>query len=642
MSLPYVLPEVTVTETSQGSSAASLITQENLCLVGLSAGGITVTDTITFADGPGGSVPDPTDVAATGSTTGGFLAATEYFYVVVATNASGHTTPSSEVNVTTTGTTGSVLVTWDASPGATGYQVWRGTVTATENVYYTVAGGNNTSFIDQGLVGTSGTLPVTNTATQPSQVPVVLPTFAANAGATLSAEAIISVTDALNPGLTAITPYQVTIDYIFDDSTGTITRTSTSRIPENGTVYVAYTYTPANYFDVTLYTDLAVIQQIYGNAFDPTGTMVNCPLSFAALNAFNNGTQQIYIAPLFVLEDASDPTSTRLQPTAAQAITASTAWSQTLTGLNGYNNIGVITPVVGQTSASPGPELTNNGMYLILSAVQDWINFVQTNFQQFVVMVAGEDGTAGVNGASNYPDKVTMRNHALSLQSKYGGNYSQNVVLINSSSYLFPMPSAQNPTQQIVGGQYVAAAIGGLLNVSSGNVAQTINQAAVGGFTAIKDFPSRTAADLQADAQAGLLVMIQPKGQQSVLVRHAITLDNNSYARRELNVVVSKFYMLTALVNYLASSVIGKITPPGLDSASYVGAQVTTVLEALQTAGVIAAYGNVAATVTNTNPLVVNVTFDYLPFFPIDYINISFSVDTTTGQVTNQTEAPTS
>ena len=86
--------------------------------------------------------------------------------------------------------------------------------------------------------------------------------------------------------------------------------------------------------------------------------------------------------------------------------------------------------------------------------------------------------------------------------------------------------------------------------------------------------------------------------------------------------------MLTALVNYLASSVIGKITPPGLDSASYVGAQVTTVLEALQTAGVIAAYGNVAATVTNTNPLVVNVTFDYLPFFPIDYINISFSVDT--------------
>lgn len=636
MAIPYKLPGLTVTETTNASASASLTATENLCLVGLASGGVTVTDTITFADGPGGSLAAPTSVVASASQTGGFLSATEYFYVVTSLSAAGETTPSLEVHGTITSSIGSILITWAAVPGAIGYVVYRGLVTDSENVAFVVTGGLNTSFTDQNiLAGSPDTPPVSNTATLPTQVPVALPTWAANPGATLATSAIISVTDAINPAVTAMDSYAAGTDFTFDHTAGTIVRISSGRIPQTGTVYVTYDYLPANYFQAALYTDISVIQQLYGSAFDSSGTLINSTLSFAALCAFNNGAQQVYIAPLFTLANASNPSSLRSQPSPSDAITASTSWTQTLNALTEIGDIGVIVPVVGQTAASPGPELTNNGVYLILSAVQDYCYFVLVNNQQFVEMVIGEDGTAGTNGSTNYPDKNTMRNHALSLQSKYGGEMSQNVTMVNSTTFLFPMPSALNPVQQLVGGQYVAAGIAGLLNVSSGNVATPINGAAVSGFTKISDFPPRLAADLQADAQAGMCVVYNPTHTNQVVVRHAITLDNNSVARRELSVVIAKFFMIASVVGYLKGTIIGKNAPVGTSADVYVQAAVTAVLESLQTDGVIAAYGNIVATIAENDPTTVNVSFNYTPFFPIDYINISFSVNTTNATITN-------
>src|ERR1700752_142590 len=108
MAIPYELPGVQVTETTNASSAASLTATENQCLVGLASGGITVTDTITFADGPGCSLTVPGGVVATASQTGGFLAANEYFYMVTALSAAGETTPSTEVHGTITSAIGSI------------------------------------------------------------------------------------------------------------------------------------------------------------------------------------------------------------------------------------------------------------------------------------------------------------------------------------------------------------------------------------------------------------------------------------------------------------------------------------------------------------------------------------------------------
>jgi hypothetical protein len=64
------------------------------------------------------------------SANGGSFAANAYYWVVTAVNDAGETTPSNEVTATLTGTTSSVGLGWNPVPGATGYNVYRGSNTS--------------------------------------------------------------------------------------------------------------------------------------------------------------------------------------------------------------------------------------------------------------------------------------------------------------------------------------------------------------------------------------------------------------------------------------------------------------------------------------------------------------------------------
>jgi hypothetical protein len=106
-------------------------------------------------------LPTPTGLTGTPSSTGGSLATGTYFYKVTALNATGETVPSGEISVPVTGPTGSVALSWNAVPGATGYRVYRGTASGGQNVFYTSGA---TSFTDTGAAGTAGSPPATGTA----------------------------------------------------------------------------------------------------------------------------------------------------------------------------------------------------------------------------------------------------------------------------------------------------------------------------------------------------------------------------------------------------------------------------------------------------------------------------------------------
>lgn len=635
MTLPYVAPSVTVTETTDSSVTAQLAAPQNVGLVGLSAGSITTTDLVQFADGPGGMLAAPTLPGSPITADAlGSLAAGNYFYAVAAVTAADtwngttgtrlETLPTEIAAHIVVPSSGRVIFTWNAVPNAYKYRVYRTAVgggTGAENIYFEVFA---TTFVDAGtLTGTTATTNGSNTATLPTQLPVDLPTLALSPGATLGT--VESVYSATNPAHTASSPYNLTTDYTIVSSSE-IQRTSGSAIGPNDAVYVTYTYTPANYFEPALFTDIGGIQATYGSAFTPDGSGINSPVSFAALCAFGAGAQQIYIAPLFVLTNPLNPDSVRLQPTYTQSTVASLSWQQTYAGLVDVIDIDLIVPVAGQDDAA----LNNSAMLGILEATQDYIN-AQLTDQIYVECVAGEDGTSGATvGSGNYPDKSTLRVHAASLQARYSGNLSQNISLINSVQYNFSFPISNVQSQ--VGGQYVAAAIAGLVNSSA--VSATVNKATVPGFLGISDNPKRSKADLQADAQAGLMVLIQPRNSQSVQIRHAITLDNNSSARRELSVVRSKFYMVTSILQTLNGSIIGQTVPPGTDPAAYVAAAVTAVLEALKGAGDILNYDSVVATVLTNAPTTVGVEFNYTPNFPINYIALKFAINLNAGTAT--------
>lgn len=85
-------------------------------------------------------VTAPTSIVATGSTSGGTLAADDYFYTVAAFDGTYWSNVGTEDTETTTGATGSVAITWAEVSGAVKYRIYKGTVTGTYDTYEEVEG----------------------------------------------------------------------------------------------------------------------------------------------------------------------------------------------------------------------------------------------------------------------------------------------------------------------------------------------------------------------------------------------------------------------------------------------------------------------------------------------------------------------
>ena len=88
------------------------------------------------------NAPTNLTAAATPGTSGGLPAGQAYYYVVTALNEVGETSPSNEACCQTT--TGSVTLGWAPVAGATGYNVYRGTVSGEENTLIAAGVGGTT------------------------------------------------------------------------------------------------------------------------------------------------------------------------------------------------------------------------------------------------------------------------------------------------------------------------------------------------------------------------------------------------------------------------------------------------------------------------------------------------------------------
>ena len=106
-------------------------------------------------------------VTATPSTTGGTLAAATYGYRVSSVNGAGETLAATEVTATTTGSTGSVSLTWPIVLGATGYRIYGRTQGAELLLHFNNNSGGQSRpvcmYLDDGSATPSGALPGSNT-----------------------------------------------------------------------------------------------------------------------------------------------------------------------------------------------------------------------------------------------------------------------------------------------------------------------------------------------------------------------------------------------------------------------------------------------------------------------------------------------
>lgn len=475
-------------------------------------------------------------------------------------------------------------------------------------------------------ITTTDTLILTGTT------PVTLPTLAQlNSDAVLVS--VVSVNNTLTP---LASNYVITSDYTVtlgaagpDGANGTITRVSAGTIPSGTLVTVTYTYLPSDYWNAIRLYDIGSVETRFGNSWatgisPSTGqtyyTGINSQLSMAARIAFGNGAQSVICQPLFARATPGNPTTAQQAPTATQ-VGQSATWADTLYSLRPYVDLDIIVPVVGQD----GVNVSDSAELGIFEAIQSHLSYMNTQ-QLYIVAVLGEDGTSSADEAAGL--LTTIRTHAASLQGNYGNALSSQMVLINNTVFQLGTPGGQNSTIN-VGGQYCAAAVAGAIGGRA--VSQSLTNQPILGFQSISD--PRVPADKNTDAGSGLMV-IQQLRNGLIQCRQGITLDIiDGPARQELSVVRAKFMMMESIQQTINNQIIGNIIANG-NSPFVVSSAISGVLTLLQQGGVIVGFANVQSALTSLTPTTITSSFTYQPAFPLNFVNITFSIDLSTNSIT--------
>lgn len=416
--------------------------------------------------------------------------------------------------------------------------------------------------------------------------------------ATSVAVASASYVDA--SGVTQIIPSTgAALKYVLTWSSGTLPRIklvkgSTADATYN--VTIAITYIPSDYYSARLITNYSDAEEIYGLPFNTSNTTVLTPLTLGIKFAFENGARSVYALPISTANKST-----------------STAWQTALNTLHGVENVSIVVPVISDS--------TNQAD--IFTAVQNYQRTANEAYQNQVFAVLGQDGTA-----LDFAAGITaLRTGAGNIRSSAtGATYSKQAAMVSPAKFT---RSVDANTVYTLGGQYLAAAIGGML---SGRLpSRSITRQSVIGVSNIE---FRTRPDLDDDAGSGLLVVYPQLGLNQV--RHAKTLDLTPTYESELSVVRAKGRMIASIRQTLETQIIGQTIADDLAGAT-VQAAVIGVLQLLKTAGEIVDFQDVQARLVTTDPTQMDVRFSYRPSFPLNYINVGFSINLATATATLNT-----
>ena len=453
--------------------------------------------------------------------------------------------------------------------------------------------------------------------------PIALPGLPVGAVVT----AVDSVKDALDPskGQATGAGYTVTTDYTISTANGTVTRVGAGAIADGAIVNVTYRYVASDYWDAIRLYDMAAVEERFGPSVNATGNAISSNLSYAAAIAFENGAPSVVCQPIFKRATPGDPTTAKQDVDDTTAAAVST-WTDTLFALRDIEDINILVPVVGQSL----PNVGDATWLSIAQTFQDHIQYMKTNDQQMIVIL-GEDSSASATVAQ----KATLRTHAQTLAGRYGGAVAENTVMVSPSKFgrAFPAYGVTN----FVGGQFVSAAIAGM--IASRPVSASLTRKTVSGFTSVAPWTSGLSLqDQDTDASNGLMVISQNRGL--IRVRHSITLATDTSARRELSVVRAKHRLIESVKDTLESQIIGNLIAD--ENAPFVVASaVEGVLASLLQERDIVDYGPPSARLMSLEPTTIQVKFSYRPAFPVNYIDVSFSLDLTTQTITDATSAAT-
>lgn len=394
------------------------------------------------------------------------------------------------------------------------------------------------------------------------------------------------------------------------NSVTTITKSTGGKIEDAyPQVTVSYQYTDASYHELHQFDDYASIVDTYGPSLDPVSGALISPLTFAAEVAIINGANRVYTIAL-------NPATGTVAQQFADAY-------QTLSVNN--TDVNVVVPLFdGVTS---GSALT--GMLATLNAA----------------LLA--DANRGV-----------LRMALCGLDQSYTGSPSDVATLasgISSPRIVLAYPNqlqyyngVLNGTMT-VDGYYLAAAFAGILSKQDPQMPLTKKR--VVGFSGLPDAVARTLTETNKDILAtGGVTVVHTDRQLRLVVRHGLTTDySGGILQREISLVRGQDALYALLQTTMDNSGLIGI-PIGENTALQVKGIVAGALETAKSsatpgeAGLIVSYGDLAVrqqAPPSGDPTVIDVRFSYKPAWPLNYITMSFSVDTSndTGGLTNLSAA---
>lgn len=350
-------------------------------------------------------------------------------------------------------------------------------------------------------------------------------------------------------------------------------------------VQISYRFTDPTYHTPFIFYDYRDVVAAYGEPFNPTTGEIQSGLSLMAKMAFLNGAYQLVCC---AVESSTTPGNATVGD-----------YNEALEQLADQALVAVI--------------VADTGMQPLHALIQQHVTVQSLNRFERRAIVALDGTLNQVSSAQRIIDAQELTD--------------QRIMMVCPDTYNYF--STELNRVVVLGGQYMAAALAGL--TMSMSFSMPLTRKRIAGFIGVNEAEREGQKNLES--QNGLCV-IEKTRRQRIQVRHGVTTDPTDLLSREWSIIGQQDAMVYRLRDYLESeNLIGQpIFPYTLIN---VKGSAESALQSLIRDGLIVDYTGLKVRQLATNPDVLEVSFNWLPAFPLNYIVCVFSVSLTSGNITS-------
>jgi hypothetical protein len=389
-------------------------------------------------------------------------------------------------------------------------------------------------------------------------------------------------------------PYVLNTDYTVPSVGGTIntanaqyaiSRVIGGHIDEGDFVQVSYQYTDTTYYDPYLFYDYQDVMNAYGAPWNLTTGTVQSELTLMAQFAFLNGAYQVVTV---AVKSSTTPGNATIGD-----------YGAALDKLKDQNMVAV---VVAGTGQQPLHQL-----------IQEHVDQQSANRMERRAIVAVDGTSVAVPSSQRIIDAQAITD--------------SRVLMVCPATFTYFSPELNHEVN--VGGQFMAACLAAI--TVSQSFAMPLTRKTVAGWTAVTELEQEGQKNLES--HNGLCVIEKTRSNR-IQVRHGVSTNPTDLISREWSIIGQQDALVYRLRDYLESdNLIGQPIYPY--TLTNVKGSADAALQSLIRDGLLVDYTGLKVRQLITNPDVLEVTFQWLPAFPLNYIVCTFGISLSTGNLTS-------